>query len=510
MSAKPVRNIPASVKRRDLRCASGVEGLDDILAGGLPRNCFYLVQGDPGSGKTTLALQFLLEGVRRGEKVFYITLSETREELLKVARSHGWSIDKIPLLDLSAVENLLRPEAQTTVFHPSEVELTKVSQLLLSEVRKMRPKRVAFDSLSEFRLMAETPLRYRRQLLTLKQEFAKMNSTVLLLDDRMSKQAVIDPHVLSLTHGVLEMEQLSPDYGTSRRRLRISKLRAVKFREGYHDYIIATGGLRVFPRMIAAEHHTKFRHQPVSSGIKQLDLLCGGGLDRGTTTLILGPAGTGKSTLVLQYAGQMAKKGERSMIFAFDETRSVMLSRAKAMGFKLENPIERGTITVQQVDPAELSPGEFAIRILRGVEAGCKLVAIDSLNGYLNAMPGEKYLINQLHELSSYLNQQGVITLLVLAQHGLVAAAETPVDLSYLSDSVIGLRYFEACGEVKQAIAMFKKRSGHHERTMREFKLRPGKGISVGEPLREFQGVLTGLPVFHGSENQIIKVADAS
>jgi circadian clock protein KaiC len=505
MSAKPVRKMSASAKRRDVRCASGVEGLDDILAGGLPRDCFYLVQGDPGSGKTTLALQFLLEGVRRGEKVFYITLSETREELLQVARSHGWSIDKIPLLDLSAVENLLRPEAQTTVFHPSEVELMKVSQLLLKEVRKVRPKRVAFDSLSEFRLMAETPLRYRRQLLTLKQQFAKMKSTVLLLDDRMTKQAVMDPHVLSLTHGILEMEQLSPDYGTSRRRLRISKLRAVKFREGYHDYIIATGGLRVFPRMIAAEHHTKFRHAPVSSGIKQLDSLCGGGLDRGTTTLILGPAGTGKSTLVLQYAVQMAKKGERSIIFAFDETRSVMLSRAKALGFNLEKAIARGTITVQQVDPAELSPGEFAVRILRSVEAGCKLVAIDSLNGYLNAMPGEKYLINQLHELSSYLNQQGVITLLVLAQHGLIAAAEAPVDLSYLSDTVVSLRYFEAYGEVKQAIAMFKKRSGHHERTIREFKLTPGKGIDVGEPLREFQGVLTGVPVFRGSEKQIIK-----
>jgi circadian clock protein KaiC len=505
MSAKPVREMSASAKRRDVRCASGVEGLDDILGGGLPRDCFYLVQGDPGSGKTTLALQFLLEGLRRGEKVFYITLSETREELLQVARSHGWSIDKIPLLDLSAVENLLRPEAQTTVFHPSEVELTKVSQLLLNEVRKVRPKRVAFDSLSEFRLMAETALRYRRQLLMLKQQFAKMKSTVLLLDDRMEKQAVIDPHVLSLTQGVLEMEQLSPDYGTSRRRLRISKLRAVKFREGYHDYIIATGGLRVFPRMIAAEHHTKFRHEPVSSGIKQLDSLCGGGLDRGTTTLIRGPAGTGKSTLVLQYAVQMAKKGERSMIFAFDETRSVMLSRAKALGFNLENAIERGTIAVQQVDPAEVSPGEFAVRILRGIEAGYKLVAIDSLNGYLNAMPGEKYLINQLHELSSYLNQQGVITLLVLAQHGLVAAAQTPVDLSYLSDTVVSLRYFEAFGEVKQAIGMFKKRSGHHESTLREFKLMPGKGIAVGEPLREFQGVLTGLPVFHGSEKQIIK-----
>jgi circadian clock protein KaiC len=500
-----MRKIPASAKRRDLRCASGVEGLDDILAGGLPRDCFYLVQGDPGSGKTTLALQFLLEGVRRGEKVFYITLSETREELLQVARSHGWSIDKIPLLDLSAVENLLRPEAQTTVFRPSEVELTKVSQLLLNEVRKVRPKRVAFDSLSEFRLMAETPLRYRRQLLMLKQQFGKMKSTVLLLDDRMNKQAVIDPHVLSLTHGVLEMEQLSPDYGTSRRRLRISKLRAVKFREGYHDYIVATGGLRVFPRMIAAEHHSKFRREPVSSGIKQLDRLCGGGLDRGTTTLILGPAGTGKSTLVLQYAVQMAKKGERSMIFMFDETRSVMLSRAKALGFNLEKAIARDTITVQQVDPAELSPGEFAVRILRGVEAGCKLVAIDSLNGYLNAMPGEKYLNNQLHELSSYLNQQGVITLLVLAQHGMIAAAEAPVDLSYLSDTVVSLRYFEAYGEVKQAIAMFKKRSGHHERTIREFKFTPGKGIAVGEPLRAFQGVLTGVPVFRGSEKQIMK-----
>jgi circadian clock protein KaiC len=508
MSVKSVRKsgATASTKLRDARCPSGIEGLDDILAGGLPSEGFYLIQGDPGSGKTTLALQFLLEGVRRGEKIFYITLSETKQELLKVARSHGWSLDKIPVLDISAVEGLLRPEAQTTVFHPSEVELTKVSRLLLDRVREVKPARVAFDSLSEFRLMAETALRYRRQLLMLKQQFAKLKSTVLLLDDKMDKSgAVIDPHILSLTHGVIDMEQLSPDYGTSRRRLRVSKLRAVKFREGYHDYVIATGGLRVFSRMIAAEHRTQFQHEPVSSGIKDLDSLCGGGLDRGTTTLILGPAGTGKSTLALQFAVQMANQGERSMIFTFDETRSVMLSRAQALGFELEEAIKTGTITVQQVDPAELSPGEFAIRIVRGVEAGCKLIAIDSLNGYLNAMPGEKYLNNQLHELSSYLNQQGVITILILAQHGLVAAPEAPVDLSYLSDTVITLRYFEAYGEVKQAIAMVKKRSGAHEKTIREFKLTPGKGITVGKPLKAFQGVLTGVPIFLGSEKQIMQ-----
>jgi circadian clock protein KaiC len=507
VKSKLIRKSPTPVSTglADERCPSGVEGLDDILAGGLPRGGFHLVQGDPGSGKTTLALQFLLEGLRRGEKVLYISLSETQPELLKVARSHGWSLDKIPVLDVSAIENLLRPEAQTTVFHPSEVELTKVSQLLLNEVHKVQPARVAFDSLSEFRLMAETALRYRRQLLTLKQQFGKSNSTVLLLDDKMNKGGVTDPHVLSLTHGVIEMEQLSPDYGTSRRRLRVSKLRAVKFREGYHDYIIATGGLRVFPRIIAAEHRAHFRRGPVSSGIKELDALCGGGLDRGTTTLILGQAGTGKSTVALQYAVQMADQGERSLIFTFDETRNVMLSRAKAVGFKLEKAIESGTITIQQVDPAELSPGEFAVRILRGVEAGCKLIAIDSLNGYLYAMPGEKYLNNQLHELCTCLNQEGVVTILVLAQHGLAAAAEAPVDLSYLSDTVISVRYFEAYGEVKQAIAVVKKRSGGHEKTIREFKLMSGKGIVIGEPLKQFQGVLTGVPVFRGSEKEILK-----
>jgi circadian clock protein KaiC len=484
------------------RCPSGVEGLDDILAGGLARDCFYLIQGDPGSGKTTLALQFLLEGVRRGESVFYVTLSETRAELLKVAESHGWSLAKVPLMELSAIEELLRPEEQTTVFRSSEIELTKISKLLIDEAEKTRPKRVVFDSLSEFRLVAETPLRYRRELLNLKQHFARLKSTVLLLDDKMGSG--VDPHILSLSHGVIEMEQLSPDYGISRRRLRVLKLRGVKFREGYHDYMIETGGLRVFPRLIAAEHHTKFRRETISSGIKRLDDLFGGGLDCGTTVLILGPAGTGKSSLALHYARRMAANGDKSMLFAFDETRGILLARAQAMGLSLEAAINRGLVTVQQVDPAEISPGEFAWRIRKRVDEGCKLVVIDSLTGYLNAMPGEKYLSNQLHELSSYLNQQGVVTILIMAQHGLITAAESPVDLSYLSDMVINLRFFEAFGEVKQSIAVLKKRSGYHEKTIREFRLERGKGIGIGEPLKQFQGILAGVPTFLGSTREIM------
>jgi len=492
-------------------CPSGVEGFDDILAGGLPRDCVYLIQGDPGSGKTTLALQFLFEGLRRGESVFYITLSETREELLKVARSHGWSLEGIPLLELSAIEQLLKPEAQTTVFHPSEMELNQVSDLLINEAGKISPDRVVFDSLSEFRLLAETPLRYRRQLLNLKQRFAQWKSTVLLLDDKMSKTNVgIDPHVLSLSHGVVEMEQVSPDYGIARRRLRVLKLRGVKFREGYHDYAIETGGLRIFPRLVAAEHHTAFTREPVSSGVGELDALLGGGLDRGTTTLILGAAGTGKSTLAAQYAAQMAANDLSGIIFAFDETREIMLARAKSLGLDLQPHIDGGRITVQQVDPAEISPGEFAARIRRSVEHGCQLVVIDSLNGYLNAMPGENYLSHQLHELNSYLNQQGVITILILAQHGLVSAAEAPVDLSYLSDTVINLRFFEAAGEVRQSIAVIKKRSGRHEKTIREFRLEPGRGMRVGEPLREFHGVLSGSPIYHGPPGEMMQPFDGN
>lgn len=488
------------------RCASGIEGLDDILAGGLPPQCFYLIQGDPGSGKTTLALQFLLEGLRRGERVFYITLSETKAELLQVARSHNWSLDGIPLLELSAIEALLRPEAQTTVFHPSEMELNKVTNLLLEETRKVNPDRVVFDSLSEFRLIAETPLRYRRHLLNLKQKFASYGSTVLLLDDKMDKSGVgVDPHVLSLTHGVVEMEQLAPDYGTARRRLRVTKMRGVKFREGYHDYTIVTGGLRIFPRLVAAEHRLDFKREPVASGVKEFDELLGGGLDRGTTNLLIGPAGSGKSTIAVGYAVQMAATGERSMIFAFDETLGILIARAEALGFPLKRVIKNEFVSVRQIDPAEISPGEFASLVRESVDRGCKLVVIDSLNGYLNAMPGEKYLSNQLHELSAYLNQQGVLTILVMAQHGMVTALEAPLDLSYLCDTVINLRYFESAGEVKQSLAVIKKRSGNHERTIREFMLESGKGVRIGKPLREFHGILTGAPVFDGASEKMMQ-----
>ena len=496
----------AVVKRQP--CMTGVEGLDDILAGGIERNCFYLVQGDPGSGKTTLALQFLLEGLRHNESGFYVTLSETRQELDIVAKSHGWSLDGITLLELSAIEALIRPEAHTTVFHPSELDLKRITELLLEEIQKVRPARLVFDSLSEFRLMAETPLRYRRELLRLKQEFATSKTTVLLLDDKMDRAGIhADPHVLSLAHGVVEMEQLSPDYGTSRRRLRVLKMRGIRYREGYHDYSIITGGLRVFPRLIAAEHHLDFHREPVSSGLAEMDELLGGGLDRGTTTLIMGPAGTGKSTLALQYANEMAQNGERGMIFAFDETLGLMVARAESLGLPLKKHMEAGTLTARQIDPAEISPGEFVSLVRDGVRAGCKLFVIDTLNGYLNAMPGEQYLTNQLHELFAYLNQLGILTIVILAEHGLVTAAETPIDLSYLCDTVINLRYFEANGEVKQSAAVIKKRSGNHEKSIREFKVESGTGIRIGQPLTAFRGILTGLPQFSGGHDQMMRSA---
>lgn len=489
-------------------CRTGIEGFDNLIGGGLPRNCFYLLQGDPGSGKTTFALQFLLEGLRRGERAFYITLSETRVELEKVAFSHNWSLEHIPLLELSAIDSLLRPESQTTVFHSSEIELNRVTGLLLAEVRKHKPARMVFDSLSEFRLLAETPLRYRRQLLSLKQELTDLGCTVFLLDDKMdSSRMGPDPHVLSITHGVFEMEQLSPDYGKSRRRLRIMKVRGVRFQEGYHDYVIETGGLRVFPRLTAADNRTTFRREPVASGVGELDALLNGGLDAGTTTLIQGQAGTGKSTLALQYATQLAAHGLRSHLFCFDETAGIVLDRAEKLGLAFPKYVRQGLITLQQIDPAEISPGEFTDRVMRAVDGGSRLIVIDTLNGYLNAMPGERYLTTQLHELSTYLNQRGVLTIFVLTQHGFLAD-EVPVDVSYLADTVLNLRFFEVLGSIRTALSVIKKRSGPHERTIREFLLEAGCGIRVGPPLSGFQHILSGSPMFVGDSARMMKQSD--
>lgn len=472
---------------------TGIEGLDDILGGGFTPNRLYLIEGNPGSGKTTLALQFLLEGAARGERGLYVTLSETKEELNGVARSHGWSLDALAICELIPDEESLRPDAQPRMFHPAEVELGETTQQVLKEVERAQPTRIVFDSLSEMRLLAQNALRYRRQILALKQFFTGRQCTVLLLDDRTSE--VTDLQLQSIAHGVVTLEHLAPEYGAERRRLRIVKLRGARFRGGYHDFKIERGGLAVFPRLIAAEHHQTFTPTPSSSGMSSLDALMGGGLDRGTSTLLMGPAGSGKSSIAIQYVTASAARGEAASVFTFDESLGTLLARSAGLGMDLQSHIESGRVHVKQVDPAELSPGEFADAVRQAVERnGARVVVIDSLNGYLQAMPEERFLIIQLHELLTYLGQQGVVTLLIVAQHGLLGNnMQSPVDASYLADAVVLLRYFESRGQLHRAVAVVKKRSGAHEATLREFRL-SAQGLHVGEPLKEFQGILTGTP----------------
>lgn len=475
------------------RLKSGVEGLDDILYGGFPRNHLYLLEGDPGTGKTTVALQFLLEGTRRGERCLYVTLSESKHELRGVAESHGWSLDDIPVFEMTPQEEDIDPQAQYTVFHPSDIELADATASVLKQVDAVQPARVVFDSLSELRMLARDALRYRRQILGLKRYFAGRNCTVLLLDDRTAEGH--DLQLQSIAHGVIMMQSMEREFGVKRRRLEVRKMRGSRYREGFHDYTIETGGVVVYPRLVASEHLPGHEIKLVSSGLAELDQLLGGGLDSGTSTLLMGPAGCGKSTIAARYAVAAAERGERAAVFTFDETLTTYIHRAAGLGLNIADQVSAGRISIQQLDPAEIAPGQFVHNIRHIVEEGhAKLLVIDSLNGFLNAMPGEQFLTLQLHELLSYLNQQGLTTIFTLAQHGLIGSSmESPVDVSYLADTVLLFRYFENCGELRQAISVLKKRSGRHERTIRALSFSSG-GISVGPPLNNFQGIMTGIP----------------
>jgi circadian clock protein KaiC len=485
-------------EKNDHRALSGIAGLDDILGGGFPRKRMYLIEGDPGAGKTTLALQFLIEGARAGEPTVYIILSETEEELRAVARSHGWSLEGITICDLQASEESLRVESQYTLFHPAEVELSDTTKVVLDAVQSVKPRRVVFDSLSEMRLLARDPLRYRRQILALKAYFTARDCTVLLLDYESGESG--DRQLESLCHGVISLQSSSPDYGGQRRRLRVQKLRGVAFRHGHHDYTIETGGLRVYPRLVASEHHRSFRNDPIPSGIAELDQLLGGGLDRGTSALFLGPAGVGKSTLAAQYIMAALNNGERASAYIFDEVPNTFVVRGEGLGMTLQRYQESGALRLRQVDPAELSPGAFAQSVRDDVEIRkTSIIVIDSLNGYRAAMPNELHLSAHLHEMLAYLNQQGVLTILVVSQFGILGeGVSSPIELSYLADTVILLRYFEARGEIRKALSVVKKRTGMHERTVRELDMQPD-GIRVGKQLHEFQGVLTGQLTYTGN-----------
>jgi circadian clock protein KaiC len=475
---------------------TGSTGLDDILGGGLTANRLYLVEGDPGTGKTTLGLKFLMEGVKRGEAAVYVTLSETKDELESVAASHGWSLDGITITELAPTEDSLGSDAENTMFHPSELELGEKTKIVLQDVERVKPRRVVIDSLSEMRLLAQSSLRYRRQILALKQFFTGRNCTVLLLDDRTGDAT--DQHLHSLAHGVLSLERRSPEYGVMQRRLQIVKMRGKPFRPGYHDYTIVYGGLEIYPRLVAAEHHDAFTAEQVKSGIKELDALMCGGIDKGTSTLLLGPAGCGKSTIATQYAVAAADRSERVAFFLFDESRATLFARSSALGLDVAGHVKKGRIGISQIDPGAISPGEFIHLVRQEVDQQkAKIIVIDSLNGYLNSMPELRFLSIQLHELLIYLGQCGVTTLLVVAQQGMVGAMATPVDASYLADSVILLRYFESRGRLRQAISVVKKRSGAHERTIRELEFKEG-GIHIGAPLDDMQGVFTGVPTFFG------------
>ncbi|HEX6179541.1 MAG TPA: ATPase domain-containing protein [Thermoanaerobaculia bacterium] len=473
--------------------STGIEGLDHILVGGFPRNRVYLLQGDPGVGKTTMGLQFLLEGAKSGEKGLYITLSESADELNAVARSHGWNLETITVYEQLIGDSSLAAD-ETTVFYPAEVELGETVRAMLVEVDRVKPQRVVIDSLSEIRLLAQNSLRYRKQILALKQFFAGRNITVVCLDERTRTSEFHDLQLQSVPHGVIELERYTPLYGSARRRLQLVKIRGLNFRDGYHDFNIQTGGIIVYPRLVAAEHRAFVPQQQMPSGIVALDSMLGGGVDRGTSTLIMGPAGSGKSALSTQYAVAAARRGERAALFLFEESLNSLMNRSTALGMPLKDFVDKGLIILRQIDPAQLQPGELAHLVRDAVEKyETRVLVIDSLNGYLNAVPEERFLLLHLHELLAYLGQHGVASILVYAQHGLVGPMQSTVDVSYLADCVILLRYYEAAGRIHKAISVVKKRSGNHETAIRAFSMGPA-GLEVGPALENYHGVLTGIP----------------
>lgn len=496
--------------------STGIPGLDEILRGGLPKDYVYLVQGDPGAGKTTLAMQFLLAGDRRGENGLYLTLSESAREIRRVAVSHEWKLGGLEIYEQLVGEDLLRHERETTMFHPAEVELGKTVDALLKEIDRVQPQRVVLDSLSEIRLLSQSTFRYRRQILALKEFFASRRMTVLLLDDRTESSHDLQLH--SVPHGVLLLERRAPLYGAARRRLEVVKLRGVGYRGGFHDFSIVKGGLIVYPRLIAAERRENYseptvqndqiggapierrqdyEHGSLSSEVPAIDSLLGGGLDLGSSTIILGPAGAGKSSLAAQYATAAARQGETAAMFIFDESRKSLIARSESIGIGLKEQLDSGRLTAKQIDPAELPPGEFAHLVRLAVERdGARVIVIDSLNGYLNAMPEERFLTLHLHELLSYLSERGVATLLVVAQHGLVGTMSSAIDVSYLADAVLLLRYYEANGKIHKAISVLKRRSGEHETAIRDFRL-TRDGIQIGPPLDQFRGIMSGVPILN-------------
>jgi circadian clock protein KaiC len=484
---------------------TGVVGLDNILGGGFARNRLYLVEGSPGAGKTTAAIQFLIAGAARGERGLYVTLSETEDELRDTGRSHGWTLGGIDIFELAPPESLLDEQQQQSLLYSSDLELGETTRLIFDTVQRFKPQRMVIDSLSEIRLLAQSSLRYRRQVLALKHFFARLNITVLLLDDLTAD--VLDKTVHSVAHGVVRLEQLAPTYGSERRQVRVLKYRGRPFRGGFHDFTIKTGGLEVYPRLVASEHRTKFNRTTLPSGIRELDSLMGGGIERGSSALILGPAGTGKSLLALHFAMSAIERGEQAALFVFDEELGLLFARARGMGLDLEPLRDAGSLVIHQIDAAELSPGEFTARVRQAVEeTAIKTVIIDSLNGYQAAMPEEGFLVLHIHELLQYLNRRGATTFLTVAQHGLVGDMKSPVDVTYLADTVVLLRYFEALGHVRRAISVIKKRTGDHEQTIREFQIGRG-GITVGEPLSGFQGILRGVPDFVGEKSRLMGAA---